>query len=172
MAKLLAAHEAWYDLERDYEYAGHTFAGYGEFHSHGERYVLVKRAKLWEVDAHDYLFIDLVDHLDEPALQRAAQFMETQGLKKVDPKPNHMKSSLTLVIIANDVDDGGKRACRKTKFSKSFMFGIRGWADLRLAVVDLSKPEVITNAAGKEIKATLEANIASESDDAGANKEE
>ena len=75
--RLVAAHEAWYDVFTDYEFAGRTFDAYCEFHSHGEKYVLVKRAKLWEVNAHEYLFIDALDHLDAGTLDSYVEFMET-----------------------------------------------------------------------------------------------
>ena len=49
LKRILAAHEAFFDVHRDYEFAGRSFPGFAEFHSFGEQYVLVKRAKLWEV---------------------------------------------------------------------------------------------------------------------------
>ena len=124
--RLVAAHEAWYDVFTDYEFAGRTFDAYCEFHSHGEKYVLVKRAKLWEVNAHEYLFIDALDHLDAGTLDSYVEFMETRALEKVDPVPNHMQSSLSLVIVADRVDDEAKRACRKTRFRKNFALGNAG----------------------------------------------
>ena len=42
LKRILAAHEQWFDVRRGYEYAGRTFPGYAEFHSYGEKYVLVK----------------------------------------------------------------------------------------------------------------------------------
>ena len=65
LKRILAAHEQWFDVRRGYEYAGRTFPGYAEFHSYGEKYVLVKSAKLWEVDTHEYLFFVLADALME-----------------------------------------------------------------------------------------------------------
>ena len=47
----------------------------------------------------------------------------------------------------------------QTRFRKNFALGIRGWADLRVAIADLSANRVITNAAGKQLKTTLEANL-------------
>ena len=96
--------------------------------------------------------------------------METRALEKVDPVPNHMQSSLSLVIVADRVDDEAKRACRKTRFRKNFALGIRGWADLRLAVVDIAGHDVVTNGAGKEMKASLEANARAD-DEADGHKE-
>ena len=54
--RLLAAHEAWFDVDRDHRFAGRTFPGYAEFHSCASQYVLVKRAKLWEAASHEHLF--------------------------------------------------------------------------------------------------------------------
>ena len=160
LERLLAAHEAWFDVSRDYGFAGRTFAGYAEFHSHGEQYVLVKRAKLWEVDTHEYLFLHRERHLDARVLANLVSFMETEALGKVDPKPNHMTSFLSLVVIADTVDDDARRAVRKVRFRKNFKWGLRGWADLRLAVADLSRGDVVSNAAGKALDRTIEANLA------------
>lgn len=157
--RLLAAHEAYYDVTRDYAFEGRQFAGYAEFHSHGEQYVLSRRAKLWEVDAHEYIFFDSVAHLTDAYLVDAVQFVETKGIAKVKPVPNHMQSFLTLVIVADEVDDAAAKTARHQRFRKNFALGIRGWADLRLAIVNLSDNGIITNGMGKELRETLEANV-------------
>lgn len=159
LKRILAAHEQWFDVRRGYEYAGRTFPGYAEFHSCGEKYVLVKSAKLWEVDTHEYLFFVLADALDETQVRDLVSFMEHDGLKKVVPKPNHMSSAISLVIVADSCTQEAAKAVRKTRFRKNFALGIRGWADLRVAAADLSANRVITNAAGKQLKTTLEANL-------------
>lgn len=168
LRSLLAGHEAWFDVYRDYEFAGRVFPGYAEFHSHGEQYVLVKRAKLWEVDAFEYLFFTVVGALDAATLEDFVQFMTTQALAKVHPDPNHMTSYLSLVIIANEVPDAVKAQVKRTRFRKNFALGICGWADLRLAAIDLSCDDVTTNSQGKELKATLEANLHASNPQAGA----
>lgn len=158
LQSLLKAHEAWFDVREGYEYAGRAFAGYAEFHSHGEQYVLVKRAKLWEVDAHEYVFFHLADHFDGRQLSELISFMQLEAIKKVVPEPNHMSSCLSLVVIADDADDDALRLVRTTRFRKNFAFGFRGWADLRLAVVSLARASVTTNAAGKALRPMIEAN--------------
>lgn len=156
--RLMRAHEGYFDVSQDYEYAGQTFPAYAEFHSHGEKYVLTRKAKLWEVDAHEYLFFQVADALADSDVTTWIQFMVTEALKKVDPVPNHMTSCISLVLVANAVTDDAQRVLRKTRFHKEFKFGFRGWADLRLAAVDLSAQKVFTNAAGGEMRAALEAN--------------
>lgn len=156
--RLLAAHEAWFDVSRDHAFGGRVFPGYAEFHSSAEKYVLVKRAKLWGVSAHEYLFFCLAGHLGMHGYQELADFMTSKALDKVRIDPEHMTSYLSLVVVADAVDADVARAVRRTRFRKNYAFGLKGWSDLRVAVVDLATSSVITNAMGKELRASLEAN--------------
>lgn len=160
--RLLAAHGSHYDITRNYHLANRIFPGYAEFHSFGEQYVLVKRAKLWEVNTHEFLFIDFADNFNETALEDAVAFMKKEAFKKVPAGPNHMSSALTLVILANSATDKAVQLLRKTRFRKSYKLSFQGWADLRLALVDFSRPngkQVFTNTAGKQLKQTIEQNL-------------
>lgn len=156
--RLLAAHEAWFDVERNHEFAGRIFPGYAEFHSTATKYVLVKRAKLWEASAHEYLFFCEIAHLDAATLDDLVSFMTSEALAKVQLGPDHMSSYLSLVVVADTVDGAVARQVRATRFRKNFSFGFRGWADLRLAVVDLSQGRVYTNGQGKALQETLATN--------------
>ena len=158
LERLLAAHEAWFDVTRDCEYAGRRFEGYAEFHSYGEKYVLSKKRKLWEVEAHEYLFFKLIDRLDEETFGDYLEFMKTQAVKKASPGPNHMTSYISLVLIAREVERGAGRTLRKTSYHKTFKMGFHGYAEFRLCVVDLAEQQVLTNAMGKSMKKALEEN--------------
>jgi hypothetical protein len=163
LERLLVAHETWYDVTRDYELAGRRFPALAAFHQSGERYVLSKRAKLWGVSNHEYVFFDLVGHLDEPLLRSYLDFMRTDALTLVDPtEPDHMSTNLCLVLIAEWADDGALRLARSTRFRKNYRFGLQGWSDLKVAVVDLGRGEgcgVITNGAGRTMRKLIATNV-------------
>ena len=86
--RLLAAHEAWFDVDRDHRFAGRTFPGYAEFHSCASQYVLAKRAKLWEAASHEHLFFwdtprltaAELDDDDEVVSEELAEIYLAQGL--------------------------------------------------------------------------------------------
>lgn len=164
LKRLLAAHETWFDVERDRTVAGRVFPGVAEYHEQSERYVLTRRAKLWEVASNEYVFFDTVGFLEEGAFEEMVSFMKQKALPEmVHPHPDHMFSNLSLVLIADSVAPGIAKAVRRTRFRKNYKWGIWGWSDLRVAVVDLGEGEfgrVMTNAAGKTIKKNLEANLA------------
>lgn len=156
--RLLAAHDAWFDVERDHRFAGRTFPGYAEFHSTASQYVLVKRAKLWEATSHEYLFIWDTPRLTADELEDLVGCITGEGLALVRPAPDHMTTYLSLAIVADTVDDLAWERVRRIRFRKNFTLGWRGWADLRLAVADLSRGCVMTNSQGKPLGKTLQAN--------------
>lgn len=161
LERLLAAHGAWFDVSRDVSVAGRAFRALAQFHSFGEQYVLVKRVKLWEAEEHEYMLFDVRDHIDAETARSYVEFMKNEALELVKPEPNHMSSFRTLVVIANSVSDEACTLFRKTSHRKNFMWGIRGWSDVRLALIDLSKPQgsrVVCNGAAKRIRKSLEAN--------------
>lgn len=158
LERLLLAHQAYFDVERDHEFAGRRFDGYAEFHSSASKYVLVKRAKLWEANSHEYMFFTIARHLDAQTLEELVGFMTSEALGKVALERDHMSSFLTLVIIAETMDEELAATVRKTRFRKNFLFGFKGWADLRLCVIDLAGDRVVANGMGKDLVATLEAN--------------
>lgn len=161
LERLLAAHGAWFDVSRDVSVAGRAFRALAQFHSFGEQYVLVKRVKLWEAEEHEYMLFDVRDRIDAEAARSYVEFMKNEALELVKPEPNHMSSFRTLVVIANSVSDEACTLFRKTSHRKNFMWGIRGWSDVRLALIDLSKPQgsrVVCNGAAKRIRKSLEAN--------------
>lgn len=156
--RLLDAHEAWFDVERDHDFAGRTFPGYAEFHSSVSQYVLVKRAKLWEAASHEHLFFWGTPRLTTGELDDLVGCVTGEGLSLVRPAPDHMTTYLSLAIVADAVDDLAWERVRRTRFRKNFALGWRGWADLRLAVADLSRGRVTTNSQGKPLGETLQAN--------------
>lgn len=161
LQRLLAAHGAWFDVSRGVSVAGRAFRALAQFHSFGEQYVLVKRVKLWEAEEHEYMLFDVRDHIDAEAARSYVEFMKNEALELVKPEPNHMSSFRTLVVIANSTSDEACTLFRKTSHRKNFMWGIRGWSDVRLALIDLSKPQgsrVVCNGAAKRIRKSLEAN--------------
>lgn len=156
--RLLAAHDAWFDVERDRAFADRVFPGYAEFHTSASQYVLVKRAKLWEATSHELLFIWDTLRLTADELEDLVSCITGEGLALVRPAPDHMTTYLSLAIVADTVDDLAWERVRRIRFRKNFALGWRGWADLRLAVADLSRGCVTTNSQGKPLGRTLQAN--------------
>lgn len=159
LERLLEAHAASFDIERNAVFAGRQFAGHARFHSQAERYVLTRRAKLWGVNVFEHILFLQADHLTLPLLQQLVTFMRTDALDEVELVPDHMTTYLSLMIIANEADSDAMHKVRNVRFRKDFALGFKGWADLRLCVVDLATNEVTSNAMGACLAETVQANL-------------
>lgn len=139
MAALVGSYEAWYTISWDYPHHGRTFPAFAAFHQHGERYVLSKRAKLWGISNHEYLFFDHQKHLDAASLQASINYMKNQAITLVDPdEPEHMSTNLVLILVVDSASPEALELLRKTRHRKNFSFGFKGWSDLKLVVVALN----------------------------------
>lgn len=159
LERLLKAHEAYYDVERDYELAGRTFAGFAALHADMSTYVLIKRAKLWEAHTHEYMFFHTTDYFDEASLQELLAFMKGPARSLVNPEPDHMTSYLSLVVLTPKADEATRQAVRRSRYRQNLRWGFAGWIDLRLALVEVNDGTITTNGQGKDMRATLEANL-------------
>ena len=157
LKRLMTAHSSWYDIKEFYTLGSHTFRAMAEFHSFGEQYILSKRAKLWEINNHDHMFFDGIDELDSETLATYTELLTHEGLALTGPKPDQMSNNLTLVLVANSVQVPAITSLQKIKFRKNYKFGLQGWTDLRLAVLDLSQQKVAVNRAARDMIKTLRA---------------
>ena len=158
LERLLAAHEGYFDVEDTFELAGQTFQGRAQFHSESMQYVLSKKAKIWGANIHEHVLFRSLEHLDASTLKELIAFMKTEALSLVELNSEHMTTFLSLVIIAESADTNAKELVRKTKFTELQLW-LKGWTDLRLALIDLSDSSITTNPQGKELINTLEANL-------------
>jgi hypothetical protein len=67
-----------------------------------------------------------------------------------------MLSRVTLIILAENIDEETKRKAKRFHFRKSFRFSFWGWMEVSLAIVDCSNKEVIVNRLGSDVKKQIE----------------
>ena len=151
----LTRYSAYYDIERDCEVLGERLAGRAEFHSRGEKYVLVRRAKLWAMECNDYVFVFCEQAL---TAQRAAQllaWMRRCETAFVKPHGEHMYSYLTLLVAAQTAEPQAVRLLQKAKQMKNYKFGFEGYSELRCGLFDCARQRLVTNRAGRALAKTF-----------------
>jgi len=152
LEKVLKSYESYFDVTRDSEYEGLSVAAEAAFHSRSEKYVLVKKAQLWAAEAHEYAFFVMAEHLDEKTLNTYRDVILKEGLSRVKPVKDHMYTYVTMIIIADETDDGIEKAVKKIRHHKDYMLSFHGWSDFRVAVYDTKAESVITNRAGSDLE--------------------
>lgn len=150
---LLNSYEAYYDIAHVDN--GSPLVATCDFHSTSERYVLVKRAKLWAAETNEYVFVFHVDELTMDSLARCRDLALEQGMEKIHPHPEHMYSYITAILLCNAAQPDALELLERYKKSANFKLSLHGWMEYRIAAVDLSTAEVFTNRKGKELKKSL-----------------
>ena len=102
LERMLKGYQAYFDIER-YEEREDALPlmAHCRFYVHSEKYVLVKKAKLWDADSNEYVYIFSVPELTKEIFERCKDYAYEEGMKLIDPKPGHMYSYITPVFICD-----------------------------------------------------------------------
>ena len=154
--KILKSYIRYYTIKKDCVPA--PFAAQAEFHSHNEQFVLVKKAKIADIDSNEYVYFLLTETLDAQQLVDAAKKAWEDGLSKVKPSFSHRNSDVTLVVVANDFAEGIEKAAKRTRYSKSYSFSFCGWSNFRLLCYETQSKKFACNYHGKDLIKTFKRN--------------
>ena len=104
-----------------------------DFHAHSEKYVLSKKAKLWEAGSHEYVFLFSVPHLTEDIYKSCRDYALENGMAKVEPGPTHMYSYITAVFLCDSCDEAAKGRCGRPAYTRASRWPSGdGWISIRV----------------------------------------
>ena len=152
MERLLLSYRQYYDMNPD---PPAPFAAAAEFHSHGESYLLIKSAKLWEMDSNEFVYFSAEDSFSAEELSRRVEVGWDSAMPQIHPGENHRNSDVTVIFLANSLSDDARRLLRRTVRSKGYRHGLAGWSNLRLGAIELSSGRVTVNRHGRDLKKLL-----------------
>ena len=144
--KVLPAFERYYTVKK---VSDPPFCAEAEFRSHNEQYFLVRSAHIADIDSNEFVYFATIENLDKQTLNNLTALAWEKGLALVKPYNGHRNSDVTLIIIAEEVDDETKEAIRKTKLYKSYKMSFWGWSNFKLAVVEVGNGNGMENQAEK-----------------------
>ncbi len=147
---ILKSYESYYDVERETPVP--PFAAEAVFHSHDKQFFLVKSATISEAESNEYVFFAVCGTLDPDTLSRLDQAAWTEGLSRVAPHKDHRNSDVTLVVVADTIPAETIPLVKKLSHYKSYRFGLMGWTNYRIIVLDSSFDRLVYNRQGKALK--------------------
>ena len=156
LTRMLKGYQAYFDIEQ-YEDGkdGLPLAAHCRFYVHSEKYVLVKKAKLWDADSNEYVYIFSVPELTKELYEICKNYAYEDGMKLIDPKPGHMYSYITPVFICDTCTPEAEKALKRCRIYKSFHFSLHGWMDFHAAVLEVNHNKITTNRNGKCVEKVM-----------------
>lgn len=154
--RLIQSYSGYYDVDPCEE--GDLVAR-AEFHSRGEKYLLVRSVNLWSVEDHEYVFVFAGDRLDGEGFDHAIQMSIEEGMGRINPGPEHHCSLISTVFIYGLIDECIPKRISRYRKHRDFNFMLRSWMDHRVASLETSTGTVGSNRAGRDIASNLRAII-------------
>lgn len=156
--KLIDSYRSAFDIERSYDINGDIYDAYAHFNVSSAKYVLMKKAELWRADCYEHTLFSYREELTVEDLTRLHKAMEAyiepqliRGGAKCTQK-DHMYTYMTgIFVVEEGISDEVKKAIRKFKFFKNYMFGIRGYSEARVLVFDMKNRKVLGNPAARDL---------------------
>ena len=137
LGRLIRAHEGCFDIERPFSAGALEFDAMAQYHAQANRYVLMKRASIWEVSAHEYGLFKTLDCLDGGSLARITDTVRRSFIAPLDIPKNHMVTYVDVLLIACHCSLETRRQLQRIRYRKNLALGLKGWVDLSVALAVL-----------------------------------
>jgi len=147
---LLRSFEGYYDVKT--EGVLPPFAAQATFKVHNEQYFLVKAAQIAQINSNEFVYIANEENLNQQKINELAAAAWADGLSKVKPDGTHRNSDVTLIIIANIIEENVFSIVKKLRYYKSYMLGLHGWSNFRALAYEVSTGKTVANRLGKPLK--------------------
>lgn len=147
-----------FDVYRDETLGDTPLAFMAKYKRRDEKYMISKKVKVWGVENQQYIFVtSTTEPVSNDLLNRFQKNIRDQLDQYVVQHHEHM-STIFLGVVVTDQPVGenlvkGVRKYRKLKFIK---YGLHGWAEVYIAIVDLQQESVYIHPKGKPFAEPLE----------------
>ena len=153
LEKVLRVFAGYYDINREAPLV--PFDAEAEFRMHGEEFLLIRSAKITEMDSREFAFFATREVLTGEEFTELQEKAWDAGLARVKVGAHHRNSDVLLVILAWKVDADAVRQIRRSRHYRSYRFGLRGWSESRTAVAELSTGKRYFSRTGDTLKRYL-----------------
>ena len=150
LEKILPSFKRYYTIKT--EGAAEPFTAEAEFLVHGEQYMLVKAAKIADIDSREYLYFYTENSIDLEKLEHLCQKAWGTGTARLTPYYGLKNADVGLFVICNSLTAEAEKKVKKQKFYKSYKFSFYGMSRFKLVTIELDKNRICSNYAGSDFK--------------------
>lgn len=145
------SYSAYYNVNLNEDMTELPLVFRGDFFSHGERYFIVKSAKIWSNESNEYLYLFSAPTFDAELAEKCMDFVIEDALPRVKPHKEHNYTNFIAIFVADSFDEETLKAVKKRHFDKSYNHSFYGFSLLKTAAVPLESRVIVTNSAGHDL---------------------
>ncbi len=122
-----------------------------DYHSRGEKYILVKEAQIWAAETNEYVYVFYAPSFDADTVRRCIDHALEDGLPRIKPHKEHMYTYIVAEFIADELGEDIKKVIKKSRFYKNYKLSLHGFSALKAAGLDLGTEKIVTNKIGHDL---------------------
>ncbi|SHI73391.1 hypothetical protein [Lutispora thermophila] len=116
------------------------------------RTLLTQKDIIDSFETNEICYIKKIDNMDISSLTAFTEFLKKAIDTFVQPKRDHMCTYITGVLVTEcPLNEDITRFVQKFKYSKSYLFSLHGWSEIRLLVINPDIEKIIANRPGKKV---------------------
>ncbi|CAH2211770.1 conserved protein of unknown function [Tepidibacter aestuarii] len=140
-----------FNINEEYKLGKFDFDFMGEFILKNEKYFFSKKNVVWGYENREYVLVKKIETINKDDVYDIQTIAENAMDKFVNLTENHMSTHITIFIESSYIDENIKNYIENISIKKSYMWGIKGWSDIRVIVFDYINRDFIFNKSSKEI---------------------
>jgi len=142
--------ERYYNIKEEVSINSHTFDLMATYNQKNAKYLMLKELEYCAFNNNEYILYKKVNN-EAINFSSFMDILKNKLQEIVSIEKNHMSSLITFIIEKSfPLDDETIRTIEKFKFHKSFRFGLDGWINAQLIVIDPEKNKGYTNVFAKK----------------------
>ena len=116
---------------------------------HSEKYIISKRAQLYELDTNEYVYVFYYPNLTKELFDNAVAMAYDMGFPKIKPGPSHRSSYIVAQFLCDTFEPDALKALKKYRKRQSFQFSLHGWMETHTVLIDLGTESITANGDGR-----------------------
>ncbi len=141
-----------FDIQENHEYENVIFDIFAGFNVRNERYIVTKKATIYAFENNEFIFLKKSESFNEDFLEQFIKTLKKSIEDLIDPHNEHMSTTITGVIVVDKIEENDSvKKIKRFNYQKGFMFGFKGWADIRIVLVGLKDNKVVTSKKAKKV---------------------
>ncbi|TXL63938.1 hypothetical protein FHP05_09600 [Cerasibacillus terrae] len=142
----------YFDVYRNEQLDGLPLSFLAQYRRRDERYMLSKKIKIYGIENQQIIFATACEKaITSNFLKDFYEKIETNLDNYIIKHEEHMSTIILGMIVTNhDIDQKVLKDAKKFRKIKFLKFGLHGWAEIYLAIVNPKKKNIIIHSKGKQ----------------------
>ncbi|WP_202080941.1 hypothetical protein [Caldalkalibacillus salinus] len=151
--QLINQYVTYFDVYRNATVGSHPVDALAVYKRRDEKYLMSKTIKVWGVENQQCVFItEAQEPLTETFITQLQSDVKDNIEAYIPDSQEHMSTSvLTVIVTEHDVDPALVKGVMRYRKLKFFKYGLHGWAELYLSIINLKNESVYIHRKGRKL---------------------